>query len=102
MSNVGENKMSKDYDCRMYCLNLYQMPIGKRKEGTTYNDNCLGYYCKLTDKRCVGSKWGIFVGSDNKLDTKIVERCPGRKTIDDIIIETPDKILKTVSNVGGK
>lgn len=83
--------MSKDYDCRMYCLNLKQVPFKDKPEGRTqgYFKDTLGYYCALTDKICIAAKEGIAAWSDNKLDIEVVERCPGRKTLDDVV-KTPN------------
>ena len=82
--------MSKEYDCRGHCLNLRQKPLRDEDSGG-YLKNTLGYYCTLTDKKCTGAKNGGWIWSDDKLDAEIIERCPSRKTIDDVIIENIKK-----------
>lgn len=79
--------MAKEYDCRAYCMNMQQKVIeGKYPEiEPPHTKGALGYYCSLTNGRCVGAKYGIAIWSNDRIDLKIVRRCPSRQTIDDVV-----------------
>ncbi len=80
-----ERKMSKIYDCRAFCTNMYKSSIKKQMPESGYTNDANGYFCGLTNNRCVGTKEGLTIFSDDRLNVEIVERCPSRKTIDSLM-----------------
>lgn len=76
--------MTEEYDCRGYCANMHLSPINLNPEpGELRYGN--GYYCSITHRRCVGAKAGFFIWSHDKINPNILERCPSKKTLDDLL-----------------
>jgi hypothetical protein len=93
-----KNKMTHEkYDCRGICLNLVR---DSQSPQITYSflyglrpNDKYGYFCSLTNRRCVGAienSFLIFVRND-EIDSNVVERCPSRKTIDDALKKLEEK-----------
>jgi len=76
---------------KLQCMNLeYRGTPDGYLQSTLGQHLDRGYYCKKTDSRCVGDYSPLFrkltLGVvSRKVDPKIVERCPARETVEDIL-----------------
>jgi len=82
--------MAHESDCKSYCLNLEYLPREGRHLENGENRWGSGYYCTLTNRKCVGAKFPffrslVFVEVNDIMNPAVVERCPSRKTIDDTL-----------------
>jgi len=71
----------KIYDCKAYCINLQASSAKEREPKARVIGNPTTYICEKTDNRCVGSKRGCWVWSDDEINPKVIEKCPSRYTI---------------------
>lgn len=73
----------KDY-CAYMEIRLYSDVT--QQVNDRFSDNMRIYACDLTNKRCVAACADSLVG-DVGIDTKLLSRCPSRRTLDEIAVK---------------